>query len=105
MDYRRLAGTDIDLSVLCFGPTRTAAAAPGDDPRTRDGIKAFSAVLDSGINCIHSSYEYRLGSMAMMSSILKDHPKRHDIHHIVKVPTPDFEDNDTFSEARSRQRV
>jgi aryl-alcohol dehydrogenase-like predicted oxidoreductase len=105
MDYRRLAGTDIDLSVLCFGPTRTAAPEPGDDPRTREGTRAFFAVLESGINCIHSSYEYRLGSMSMMSSVLKDHPKRHDIHHIVKVPAPDFEDDDTFTEARFRQRI
>jgi len=105
MDYRRLAGTDIDVSILCFGPTRTAAAEPGDDPRTREGVKAFNAALDAGINFIHSSYEYRLGSMAMMSSVLKDHPKRHDLHHVVKVPAPDFEDKDVFTEARFRQRV
>jgi aryl-alcohol dehydrogenase-like predicted oxidoreductase len=105
MDYRRLAGTDLDVSVLCFGPTRTAAAEIGDDPRTLEGTRAFHAALDAGINLIHSSYEYRLGSMVMMGSALKSHPKRHDVHHVVKVPAPDFDDEDTFAEARFRQRV
>lgn len=105
MDYRTIIGTDIKVSTLCFGPTRTAAAEPGDDPRTREGVKAFNLALDAGINFIHSSYEYRLGSMTMMGEVLKGHPKRLDVHHVVKVPAPDFEDKDTFTEARFRQRV
>lgn len=105
MEYRTLPGTEIKLSTLCFGPTRTAGPEPGDDPRTREGIKAFNLALDAGINCVHSSHEYRLGSMAMMSSVLKSHPKRHDIHHIVKVPVPDFGDDDIFAETRFRRCI
>lgn len=105
MQFRRLAGTDIDVSVLCFGPTRTAAPEPGDDERTRAGERAFSAALEAGMNFVHSSYEYRRGSMAMMGSVLRDHPKRHDIHHVIKVPVPDFEDGGTFSETKFRTRI
>ena len=105
MQYRRLAGTDLDVSVLCFGPTRTGSADPGDDARNRAGERAFLAALDAGMNFVHSSYEYRRGSMATIGSVLKSHPKRKDIHHVVKVPVPDFEDNGTFSEAKFRLRV
>lgn len=105
MQYRRLAGTDLDVSVLCFGPTRTGSPEAGEDARNRTGERAFAAALDAGMNFVHSSYEYRRGSMATIGEVTRSHPKRNDIHHVVKVPVPDFEDNGTFSEAKFRQRV
>ncbi|MGF1627635.1 MAG: aldo/keto reductase [Alphaproteobacteria bacterium] len=103
MDYRRLGGTDLDVSVLCYGPMRAAAKAPGDDERSRSGARALAAALECGINFIHSSYEY--GVRWMMNGVLKDHPKRHDIHHVIKVPVPDFADGGRFDAAKFRLRV
>lgn len=105
MDYRRLAGTDLDVSVLCYGPTRIAENEPGWNPRSQAGARAMAAALDAGINFFHSSYEYRKGVRWLMNHVLKDHPKRHGIHHVVKVPAPDFEDGRKFTEAKFRFRV
>lgn len=103
MDYRRLQGTDLDVSVLCFGPMRAAAKEPGTDPRSSAGARALAAALDAGINFVHSSYEYEV--RWMMNGVLKDHPKRHDIHHIIKVPAPDFEDGGRFDATKFRLRI
>jgi len=103
MDQRRLAGTDLDVSVVCFGPMRAAHKEPGDDPRSQAGARALSAALDCGINFVHSSYEY--GVRWMMTQVLRDHPKRHDIHHIIKVPVPDWDDGGRFDAAKMRRRV
>jgi aryl-alcohol dehydrogenase-like predicted oxidoreductase len=103
MEYRRLGGTDLDVSVICLGPMRAAAQAPGNDERSRAGEAALRRALDLGINFLHSSYEY--GTRWMMSRVLQDHPKRHQIHHVIKVPVPDFKDGDRFDEAKFRLRV
>jgi aryl-alcohol dehydrogenase-like predicted oxidoreductase len=103
MDQRRLAGTDLDVSVVCFGPMRAAAKQPGDDPRSQEGGRALRAALDLGINFVHSSYEYDV--RWMMTRVLQDHPKRHDIHHVIKVPVPDWDDLGRFDAAKMRGRV
>lgn len=103
MDYRRLAGTDLDVSVICFGPMRSAAKQPGEDPRSAAGERALRAAIDAGVNFIHSSYEY--GVRWMMTRVLQDHPRRHDLHHVIKVPVPDWDDDGRFDAARMRQRV
>ncbi len=103
MDHRRLAGTDLEVSVLCYGPMRAAEKQPGQDPKSDAGARALAAALDVGINFVHSSYEY--GVRWMMNGVLKDHPLRHDIHHIIKVPVPDFEDGGRFDAAKFRMRV
>lgn len=103
MDKRRLAGTDLDVSVVCFGPMRAARKEPGADPRSEAGAQALRAALDCGINFVHSSYEY--GVRWMMTQVLQDHPKRHDIHHVIKVPVPDWDDGGRFDAAKMRGRV
>ena len=103
MKYRRLGGTDIDVSVICLGPMRAAARQPGDDEKSKAGEEALRAALDAGVNFIHSSYEY--GTRWMIGRVLKDHPKREDLHHVIKVPVPDTEDNDRFDPAKFRMRI
>jgi len=103
MDKRRLAGTDLDVSVVCFGPMRAARKEPGDDPRSQAGAQALRAALECGVNFVHSSYEY--GVRWMMTQVLRDHPKRHDIHHVIKVPVPDWDDGGRFDAAKMRGRV
>jgi len=97
MERRRLRGTDLDLSVITYGPMRaTTNAEAGDAERT------FRTVLDQGINSLHSSYEY--GVRWMMHEVLKDHPKRHELHHTIKVPVPDWDDAG-FDAAKFEQRI
>ncbi len=103
MDFRRLAGTDLNVSVLCFGPMRAAAKTPGADPRSQAGARALAAALDAGVNFVHSSYEY--DTRWMMNGVLKDHPKRHDIHHVIKLPVPDWKDENRFDAVKFRLRV
>ena len=103
MKYRRLAGTDLDVSVICLGPMRAAAREPGNDEQSKAGENALRAAIDAGVNFIHSSYEY--GTRWMMSRVLKGHPKRGELHHVIKVPVPDFEDGGRFDPAKFRLRI
>ena len=103
MKYRRLGGTDLDVSVICFGPMRSAAKEAGDDDISRAGERAMRMTIDAGVNFIHSSYEY--GTRWMMERVLRDHPKRHDLIHVIKVPVPDFKDGERFDGAKFRLRV
>lgn len=102
MDYRRIAGTDLDVSVLCFGPMRSAAKDGSDNDKSKAGARALETALASGVNFLHSSYEY--GTRWMMTDVLRDHPRRKDIHHVIKLPVPDWDDGG-FSEAKFRMRV
>ncbi|MBL4892776.1 MAG: hypothetical protein JKX91_13315 [Rhizobiaceae bacterium] len=72
MDYRRIGGTDLDVSVLCFGPMRSAAKDGNETSKA--GARALEAALDAGVNFLHSSYEY--GTRRMMTEVLRGHPKR-----------------------------
>ena len=102
MDYRRIAGTDLDVSVLCFGPMRSATRTQEDNDVSRAGARALRAALDAGVNFLHSSYEY--GTRWMMTNVLRDHPQRTTIHHVIKLPVPDWDD-EGFDEAKFRRRV
>lgn len=100
MDKRRLQGTDLDVSVICYGPMRLAQER--DDPDLPQHKRAMEAVIDRGVNFIHSSYEY--GVRWMMHEVLHDHPARGDLLHVIKAPVPDWEDPD-FEEAKLEARV
>lgn len=88
LSYRRLSGTQTDVSVLCYGPMRLATTPV--DPRLETHERAMRTALAGGINFFHSSYEYNV--RWLMNRVLKDHPARHDVHHVIKVPVPDWED-------------
>ncbi|APX94013.1 hypothetical protein BWR19_14320 [Halomonas sp. 1513] len=101
MRYRRFGNTDLELSELCFGAMRFTSTAdhvtlPGErsqaeaEQQNREGRRALEAALDAGVNCIHSSGDY--GTRWMLSEILARHTKRHDIHHVIKMTTPDYEE-------------
>lgn len=97
---RRLWGTDIDVSVLCYGPMRMATSM--DDPQRSEHIRAMQAAIAGGVNFIHSSYEY--GVRDLMHEVLKKHPSRHDLHHAIKVPVPDWDDGH-FDAVKYEERI
>lgn len=102
MNYRRLSGTDYQISELCFGTMRYADKSGIEDERSRMGACALEEAIDRGVNFIHSSYEYR--TRWLTGKVLKQHPKRHELHHIIKVNTPDWDDS-AFSAASFRRQV
>ena len=103
MKYRRLGGTDLDVSVICLGPMRAAAREPGDDEKSRLGEHALRRAIEEGVNFIHSSFEY--GTRWMMGRVLRDCPQRSELHHVIKVPVPDFKDGDRFDADKFRLRI
>ncbi|GAC1556596.1 MAG: hypothetical protein NVS2B7_32160 [Herpetosiphon sp.] len=102
MQPRRYGRTDLYVSPICFGPMRFASKTPGDDSHSKVGERALARALERGITFLHSSYEY--GTRWAMERVLKDHPRRAEIKHIIKVPVPDFKDT-TFSATLFRTRV
>lgn len=101
MRYRRFGNTDLELSEIVFGALRFVDGAQARNDEDL-GRRALLAALDAGVNTIHSSYEY--GTRWALEKILSHHPRRHDLHHIIKVPTPDYADA-AFDEAAFRDHV
>ena len=103
MRLRRFGNTDLEVSPICFGPMRFAAKDGTDDDASRGGRRALERALERGVNLVHSSYEY--GTRWSLSKVLAGHTRRHDIHHVIKVPVPDFPDGGRFDAAKFRLRV
>ena len=103
MRLRRFGNTDLEVSPICFGPMRFAAKDGTDDDASRGGRRALERALERGVNFVHSSYEY--GTRWSLSKVLAGHTRRHDIHHVIKVPVPDFPDGGRFDAAKFRLRV
>ena len=103
MEYRKFSNTDLEVSEICFGPMRFSAKAPSEDLISKTGQSAMEHAIERGINFIHSSYEYN--TRWAMSRVLKNHPKRHDLHHIIKVPVPDWDDKGKFNATKFRLRI
>ncbi|MFK8083687.1 MAG: aldo/keto reductase [Granulosicoccus sp.] len=89
MEKRYIGGTDLEVSVVCYGPMRLAQTR--QDPKLDLHKRAMHVAIDRGINFIHSSYEY--GVRWMMHDVLKSHPAKHDLLHVIKAPVPDWDDN------------
>lgn len=102
MELRRYGRTDLYLSPICFGPMRFSERTPGEDEKSNAGERALSRALERGVNALHSSYEY--GTRWAMERVLRDHPQRGEIKHIIKVPVPDFKDA-AFSAEKFPQRI
>ena len=103
MQARRFGSTDLEVSPICFGPMRFANRDGSDDDVSRNGRRALERALERGVNFLHSSYEY--GTRWSMAPVLANHPRRHDIHHIIKVPVPDSDDGGRFDAVKFRLRV
>lgn len=101
MKYRRFGNTELEFSELTFGAGRFVDGTQAKNDAEL-GRLAFLEALDEGVNAIHSSAEYE--TRWMLEDILADHPRRNDLHHIIKVPTPDYTDPG-FSAEEFRKQV
>jgi|ETNmetMinimDraft_26_1059896.scaffolds.fasta_scaffold45171_1 aryl-alcohol dehydrogenase-like predicted oxidoreductase len=88
MEYRNLHGTDIDLSAVAFGSVTFAASADRPEIDTEEGKRALHLALDQGVNCIHTSYEYK--TRYAVREVLGERNATKKVHHIAKIPCPDF---------------
>lgn len=103
MQHRRFGDTDLEVSEICFGPMRFASQEPGDDEVSKTGQRALARAIERGVNFIHSCQGY--GTRWAMGKVLKDHPKRKELHHIIKVGVPNFNDGGKFDAAKFRLLV
>lgn len=101
MRYRTLPRSNTDIAEICFGSMRFI---PPDSPSEArgEGARALDAAIDGGVNVIHSSHEYP--TFDATGELLSRHPKRGELHHIVKVESPDYDDPD-FDAASFREQV
>lgn len=88
MKYRRYGNTDLSVSEICYGTMRYASKSGEMDERSKAGARALEEAVDSGVNFIHSSFEY--GTRWLTGDVLGKHPKRHELHHIIKINVPDW---------------
>ncbi len=102
MQYRQFGSSDLQLSGVCYGTMRYAPKDGSFDDVARAGKRALEAAIDRGINCIHSSYEYR--TRWLTGRVLRDHPGRSGLHHIIKVNAPDFGE-ERFDRSEFRRQV
>ena len=87
MEYRKVKGTDLEFSAITFGTIwfTNSRTRPHIDPEV--GKRALHAALDSGVNVIHSSFEYL--TRPMVRTVLKERGNRDQLYHVIKVPSPD----------------
>lgn len=102
MNYRAFGSTGLEFSEICFGTWRYASPEGVADERSRAGAAALRRAIDRGITCIHSSHEY--GTRWLTGEVLKDHSRRHELHHVIKVNEPDFGE-ERFDRTRFRQTI
>lgn len=102
MRYRKLASYNISVSELCFGTMRYADRNGPENETSAAGRRALEAAIDRGVNFIHSSYEYQ--TRWLTGSVLNQHPRRSELHHIIKVNVPDW-DEPRFSAQSFRRQV
>lgn len=88
MNYRHYGNTDLKVSELCYGTMRYASKKGEMDEQSKAGARALEEAIDSGVNFVHSSVEY--GTRWLTGEVLGKHPKRHNVHHIIKVNVPDW---------------
>ena len=102
MRYRTYGNTDFSVSEICYGTMRYASKSGDSDDRSKAGARALEEAVDSGVNFIHSSYEY--GTRWLTGEVLGKHPGRHDLHHIIKVNVPDW-DEPRFDSEKFRAQI
>ncbi|MCA1755476.1 MAG: aldo/keto reductase [Spirochaeta sp.] len=102
MKYRQYANTGLEVSEICYGTMRYASKDGVMDEQARAGARTLEEAVELGVNFIHSSYEY--GTRWLTGQILGKHPKRHDLHHMIKINVPDWGDP-VFDAKKFRDQV
>lgn len=113
MRYRKFGSTGLEVSEVGIGTMRLSADAAHVPQQLRiSGGEAeavnkrarevLEAALDAGINCFHSSEDY--GTWWLLGGVLKSRAERNDVHHVIKVTSPDYEE-DSFDPSMVRAGV
>lgn len=102
MNYRTYGNTDLSVSEICYGTMRYASRSGEMNEQSQAGARALEEAVDLGINFIHSSFEY--GTRWLTGQVLGKHPKRHELHHIIKINVPDWGEP-AFDKAKFRGQV
>ncbi len=106
MQYRKLANSDVQLSVLGFGCMRFPLTGDGDDPAIVDEEEARKMVrysIDRGVNYIDTAYAYHGGeSERIVSEILED-GYREKVYLATKLPTWKIEKEEDFNQYLEEQ--
>ena len=99
MERRRILGTDLEVSPICFGMMY------GSESRKKPELKidALRRGLESGINFIHSCVEY--GTWPVLAEVLDNWPRAAQLTHAIKMIFPENEDENRFYPEKFRQRV
>jgi len=103
MEYRKLNGTDLEISAITYGSMTFAATANTPDRDTDEGLRALELALDMGVNCVHSSHEY--GTRYAIGEVLRKRKDAHKIHHVIKVRTFGRAEPDVPQPYQLRRRV
>ncbi len=101
MNYRKLSSCEAGVSELCFGTMRYADKNGPENEKSAAGRSALEEAIERGVNFIHSSYEYQ--TRWLTGSVLKQHPRRSELHHIIKVNVPDWEEPRFSADSFRRQ--
>jgi len=99
LELRRILGTELDVSPICFGMMYGSDARK--DPELKK--KALRRGLESGINFVHSCMEY--GTWPVLADVLDDWPERRQLVHAIKMILPEDEDANIFYPDKFRRRV
>ncbi len=83
MKFRQLG--DLKVSELFFGTMRYLRAPGGGAADMKVAEATLDEALDSGINVIHSSFEY--DAQEQTGEFLRGRAERQDLLHMVKCPT------------------
>lgn len=102
MRYRSYGDTGLRVSEICYGTMRYVSKTGERDDRSAAAAWALEEAVDQGINFIHSSYEY--GTRWLTGDVLSRHPKRHELHHIIKINVPEWGET-SFDRAAFRRQV
>lgn len=113
MRYREFGSTGLDVSEVGVGTMRLTADAAhlpqqlrvsggGAEAVNNEARRVLASALDAGINCFHSSEDY--GTWWLLAEVLKSRAERNDVHHVIKVTSPDYEE-DSFDPSLVRAAV
>ncbi|MFW2514049.1 aldo/keto reductase [Demequina sp. SO4-13] len=89
MEYAELADGEISASRLSFGTMRLDVD-PEDAATWNEAERALHAAIEGGVNVVHSNSSWP--TYPATCGLLAKHPRRGELHHIIKVESPDYDD-------------